>query len=402
MGRGQQKLIPLKLKTSNALVLAQDFPPIPGGVSVYIENLFKNWKGPAVILAPDSSEPLKTNFPDNITIKRLPMELKRGGLKPYFQRQIQLYQASLKLLKEKKFEYIHCTHIASGLVALLLKKFHSMPYVLYTYGSEITGQPGFIRSNLAKLILRNAHHIITMSKFTKKAIMSYGIPEEKIRYLVGVEVERFSKYREKLITKKKYSIDGDPILLTVARLVEHKGIDTVIKALPKIIRLHPKLTYLVVGEGPYRSRLEELSIELKVEKNIKFLGNIPHHKLQSKSEAFYTICDLFIMVSRNINRIEAEGFGIVFLEAGLSAKACIAGNSGGISDAVIDGVTGKLVNPNDPSEVAKVVLSLLENKETANHMGENGYKRASQYFNWKTNVSEWEKELNFLNSKFLQ
>jgi len=390
------------MKKLKALVLAQDFPPIPGGVSVYIENLFKNWKGSTVILAPDCADPPKTKFPQNITIKRLRMDLRRGGLKPYFQRQIRLYLASLKLLKKEKLKYIHCTHIASGLVALLLKKIHSIPYVLYTYGSEITGQPGFIRSNLAKLILRNAHHIITMSKFTKKAIMNYGIPDNKIRFLVGVEVDRFSKNRNKSITKKKYNINGNPILLTVARLVEHKGIDTVIKALPEIIRQYSKLTYLVVGEGPYRTRLEKLSIELKVEGHVKFLGIIPHNKLQSESEAFYTICDLFIMVSRNINDIEAEGFGIVFLEAGLSRKACIGGNSGGIADAVIDGVTGKLVNPNDPNEVAKAVLTLLENRETANQMGENGYKRAIQHFNWQTNVSDWEKELNFLNSNFLR
>jgi hypothetical protein len=68
MGNRQQKFIPYKMKALNALVLAQDFPPIPGGVSVYIENLYKNWKGPAVILAPDSSDPLKTKFPNNITM----------------------------------------------------------------------------------------------------------------------------------------------------------------------------------------------------------------------------------------------------------------------------------------------------------------------------------------------
>ena len=95
------KFIPLKMKTLKALVLAQDFPPIPGGVSVYIENLYKNWKGPAVILAPDSSEPLNTNFPINITIKRMPMDLRRGGLKPYFNRQIRLYRASLNLFQDK-------------------------------------------------------------------------------------------------------------------------------------------------------------------------------------------------------------------------------------------------------------------------------------------------------------
>jgi phosphatidylinositol alpha-1,6-mannosyltransferase len=389
------------MKSIHSLVLAQDFPPIPGGVSVYVENLYKNWKQPAIILAPETQEPYNLEFPQNVTVKRLPMDLKRGGLKPYIKRQICLYRASIKQLKLSNIGIVHCTHIASGLVALLLKRNHSLPYVLYTYGSEITGQPGIIRSTISRLILNNAFHIVTMSKFTQKAIMNYGIPAEKIRFLVGVEIDRFTNAGDKKSTREKYGIQGEPVILTVARLVEHKGIDTVIRALPEIRMKFPNLLYLVIGEGDYRQNLENLCKELQVENHVKFLGNISHDKLQNETEAFYSICDLFLMVSRNIGGIEAEGFGIVFLEAGLSCKACIGGNSGGIGDAVIDGKTGKLVNPNDPGEVAKAVIYFLDNRETAHQMGKNGYKRAIQNFDWKTNVSRWEKELNQMNYKYI-
>jgi phosphatidylinositol alpha-1,6-mannosyltransferase len=384
------------MKTLTTLVLAQDFPPIPGGVSTYVANLFKNWKERAIILAPNSSRPSGPKFPSNIVIKRLPLDLRRGGLLPYLKRQVLFYKTSLKLIKKEKIRCIHCSHISSGLVALLLKKLQSTPYVLYTYGSEITGQPGFIRKTLSKSILKNALHIVTMSEFTKKAIMSYKIPESKIRFLVGVEIDRFAKKGDVKGTKEKYNIMGEPILLTVARLVEHKGIDTVIKAIPEILKRYPNLLYLVIGDGPYRNYLEKLCKELNIQRHIKFLGNIPHDKMQTDSEAFYSICDLFIMVSRNLNGIEAEGFGIVFLEAGLSRKACIGGNSGGIADAVIDGVTGKLVDPINPKAVAKTILSILNNKEAARKMGENGYQRAIKYFDWKTNTSDWENEFNIL------
>ena len=384
------------MKAIRSLVLAQDFPPIPGGVSVYVENLFKNWQEPAIILAPEASAPGKLEFPANITVERLPMDLKRGGLMPFFKRQFSLYRASLRQIKNANIKYVQCTHIASGLVALLLKKLHSIPYVLYTYGSEVTGQPGFIRSNLSRLILKNAFHIITMSEFTKRAIMRYGIPAENIRFLVGVEVDRFTQKGDTLGTREKYKIDGEPILLTVARLVEHKGIDTVIKALPEILKTYPGLIYLVIGDGPYRRHLEKLCRRLQVEKNVRFLGNIPHHMMQSKCESFYSLCDLFIMVSRNINQIETEGFGIVFLEAALAQKACIGGRSGGIPDAVIDGVTGKLVDPNDPKAITRTVLNLLADKQAASLLGTNGYKRATKNFNWHSNVSAWEQELNQL------
>jgi phosphatidylinositol alpha-1,6-mannosyltransferase len=384
------------MKATTSLVLAQDFPPIPGGVSVYVENLFKNWQEPAVILAPEDSTRSKIEFSPNITVERLSIDLKRRGLIPYLKRQISLYRASLRQIKKTRIKYVQCTHIASGLVALLLKKLHSIPYVLYTYGSEITGQPGLLRSILSRLILKNAIHIVTMSEFTKRAIMSYGVPAEKIRFLVGVEVDRFTQKGDTLGTRRKYKLDGEPILLTVARLVEHKGIDTVIKALPEIIKTYPKLLYVVSGEGTYRPYLEKLCRRLQVEKNVRFLGNIPHDMMQNKCEAFYSLCDLFIMVSRNINQIEAEGFGIVFLEAALAEKACIGGRSGGISDAVLDGVTGKLVDPGDPKAVANVVLDLLDNKKVANQMGANGYKRAIKNFDWEANVIAWEKELNQL------
>lgn len=377
----------------NSLVLTQDFPPIMGGVSVYVKNLFKNWSGRATILAPLCNESSKEVFMPNIVVKRIPMDMRRGSFVAYFKRQLSIYKESRKVINKEKIHVVQCTHIASGLAALIIKKIHSVPYVLYSYGSEISGQPGVVRRNLTRAILRNAMCIVTMSNFTKQAIMKYGVDKNKIRFLVGVDVEQFSRIGDIEKTKKKYGISGSPIVLTIARLMEHKGIDTVIKSVKEIVHKAPKLLYLVIGEGPYRENLESLIKKLNVEKNVKFLGSIPNEKLQDETEAFYSVCDLFLMISRNINDIETEGFGLVFLEAGLSKKAVVGGDSGGIRDAVVDGVTGKLVDPNNSAKVSECILSLLENRSLSDKMGVNGYKRAVKLFNWKTSVKNWEKEL---------
>jgi phosphatidylinositol alpha-1,6-mannosyltransferase len=377
----------------NSLVLTQDFPPIMGGVSVYVENLFKNWLGRATILAPLCNESSKEVFMPNIVVKRIPMDMRRGSFIAYFKRQLSIYKESRKVINKEKIYVVQCTHIASGLAALIIKKIHSVPYILYSYGSEISGQPGVVRRNLMRAILRNAMYIVTMSNFTKQAIIKYGVNEKKIRFLVGVDIERFSRIGDIEATKKKYGINGSPIILTIARLMEHKGIDTVIKSVKEIVHNYPKLLYLVIGEGPYRENLESLIKRLNLEKNVKLLGSIPNEKLQDETEAFYSICDLFLMISRNINNIEAEGFGLVFLEAGLSKKAVVGGDSGGIRDAVVDGVTGKLVDPNNSAKVSECILSLLENRSVTDEMGVNGYKRAIKLFDWKINVKNWEKEL---------
>ena len=389
------------MQAINSLVLAQDFPPVPGGVSVYVENLFKNWTGRAIILAPECGEPAKVMFPPNIIVKRIPMDMTRGSFKAYLKRQLGFYKESRSIINKEKIHVVQCTHMASGIAALIIKKIHSIPYVLYSYGSEITGQPGIIRHSIAKSILKNAFCIVTMSNFTRQAIIKYGVDEKKIRFLVGVDIERFSRIGNIEATKKKYGIKGSPIILTIARLMEHKGIDTVIKSLPEMLKKYPNMLYLIIGEGTYHDTLERLSKRLKIEDHVKFLGNIPHYKLQDETEAFYSLCDLFLMISRNINDIEAEGFGLVFLEAGLAKKAVIGGNSGGIRSAVIDDVTGKLVDPNDPNAVSKCIISLLENSNVAKMMGENGYKRAVKFFNWETNVGKWEEEFesNYKNEK---
>jgi phosphatidylinositol alpha-1,6-mannosyltransferase len=386
----------LKTLSYKALALAQDFPPIPGGVSVYTENLFKNLKEQVLILAPETQEPCEIEFPPNIEVKRLYLNMRRTGIRTYISRQIALFRQSSHHIKKKQIKYVHCMHISSGLAAFLLKKIYSVPYVLYTYGSEITGQPGIIRSMLAKTILQNAAHIVTMSEFTRKAILGYNIPAERIRFLVGVDIDRFTRPGNAEATRAKYGITGTPILLTVARLVEHKGIDTVIRALPEIIKTHPDLFYLVIGEGPYRKDLEALADELNVRGHVKLIGNIPHHRMQCETEAFYSISDLFVMVSRNIEGIEAEGFGLVFLEASLSKKASVGGNSGGIGDAIIDNVTGRLVDPDNPIKVADTIRTLLSDKASLKRFGESGYERTIENFDWKTNVRDWENELKMM------
>lgn len=381
------------MRSIKSLILTQDFPPVPGGVSVYVENLVRNWKGATTVLAPMHNQSLRQEFPGNVEIRRIPMDLTRGTVLSFLKRQASLYKRSLNLIKTKRIDLIQCAHLSSGLAALFIDKTLSTPYVLYTYGSEITGQLGLFEQKLTRYILSNAMLIATMSDFTKEAILRYGIDEKKVRFLVGVELDLLSRGGEVEATKEKYNINGDPIILTIARLMEHKGIDTVIRALPMIIETYPNILYLVIGEGPFRSTLEKLCIDLNVDRHVRFVGNIPHYKLQQKTEAFYSICDLFVMISRNIGNVEAEGFGIVFLEAGLFRRAVVGGRSGGIASAIIDGITGKLVEPHDISGTSRCILDLLRDRKRLREMGQNGHDRAITIFDWKTNVKKWEDEI---------
>jgi phosphatidylinositol alpha-1,6-mannosyltransferase len=154
----------------------------------------------------------------------------------------------------------------------------------------------------------------------------------------------------------------------------------VIRALRLVRKNMPNVTYLIAGEGPYRGELERLASEVGVRENVVIAGRITAANLA----AVYALCDVFIMPSREQRDLcDVEGFGLVFLEAGACGKPVVGGRSGGIPDAIVDGVTGLLVNPDDPKAIAQSLLTLLHDRERARRMGDEGRHRVVRQFTWQ-------------------
>src|SRR5213078_2192131 len=138
--------------------------------------------------------------------------------------------------------------------------------------------------------------------------------------------------------------DGGPWLLTVSRLDTHKGIDTVIRALPAVRAAFPTVRYAVAGVGSRRPEFERLVAALGLGDAVRFLGFVADADLP----ALYNAADLYVGASRRYDLL-AEGFGIALVEASACGLAVVAGDSGGVPDAVRDGETGLLVDPDDPA-----------------------------------------------------
>jgi phosphatidylinositol alpha-1,6-mannosyltransferase len=169
------------------------------------------------------------------------------------------------------------------------------------------------------------------------------------------------------------------IILSVGNLVSRKGHDMVIRALPRLLDIMGDVTYLIVGDGPHRAELEALALALGVRERVAFAGRVPDEDLPD----IYALCDAFVLPSREqLDSCDVEGFGMVFLEANASGKPVVAGRSGGIGDAVLDGETGLLVDPLDPDCIASSIGKLLANPQLASRMGEQGRERAVREFSW--------------------
>ncbi|MBI3814636.1 MAG: glycosyltransferase family 4 protein [Nitrospinae bacterium] len=346
-----------------SLMISSDFPPIPGGQSRFLFDLWSNLPGnEIIILAPKINGWGMIDSDLSFPVIRLNIPLQNGFLIKSLKTLLLLLHA-VKLIFFKKVDRIHCGQVLSaGFVGYICHLLFKTPYFPYVHGADfLEFKLKSLSKALLNLILKNAALIIANSNFTKNSLIEFGISRDKIAVInPPVDYRLFERCGNVEKLKDEYGLKGKKILLTLGRLVERKGHDYVIKALPGVIQEIPEIHYLIAGNGPHKLELEKLAEKLNIKDYITFAGFIPDEELP----AYYALCDIFIMVSREIKeKGDVEGFGIVYLEANSAKKPVIAGRSGGISDAVEDGVNGIMVNPTDEKEIADAIIKLMKDDE---------------------------------------
>jgi phosphatidylinositol alpha-1,6-mannosyltransferase len=169
------------------------------------------------------------------------------------------------------------------------------------------------------------------------------------------------------------------VVVCVSRLVERKGQDMLIRALPLVQRSVPDAAVLLVGDGPMREPLVRIASELGVTKDVVFAGAKPWAELPP----FFAAGDVFCMPTRTRKAgFEVEGLGIVYLEASATGLPVVAGDSGGAPDAVLEGETGAVVDGADTEAVARAVASLLLDPATCRAWGSAGRSWVESTWQW--------------------
>jgi phosphatidylinositol alpha-1,6-mannosyltransferase len=167
-------------------------------------------------------------------------------------------------------------------------------------------------------------------------------------------------------------------MLTVARLVPHKGQDVGIRVLASLTEEFPELRYVLVGEGHDEARLRALASELGVSDKVVFAGAISEEDLPEA----YATATIYVGPSRVDNEINVEGFGISFLEASSSGLPVVAGDSGGVRSAVRDGETGFVLPASDVAAWVNVIARLLRDDALRRRMGGAGRAAVENHYNW--------------------
>ncbi len=256
----------------------------------------------------------------------------------------------------------------------------SAPYVVLAHGAEITGYARVPPANLlARRVLRHAAGVVGFGGYPmRECVRAAGGPLPGVVVPPGVDTERFRPLdaEGRIVARRRFALDPDrPLVLGLSRLVPRKGFDVLITAMSGLRR---NAQLAIAGAGRDRERLRRLADDHGVA--VEFLGRIDDADLP----ALYGCADVFAMLCRADRwaGLEAEGFGVVFLEAAACGVPQIAGRSGGSHEAVIDESTGFVVEPRDVPSVRVALARLLDDEALRARMGAAARRRAVEEFGY--------------------
>ena len=217
-----------------------------------------------------------------------------------------------------------------------------------------------------------------VSAFTAELLRRAGVDADRLQVVHnGVDAIRFRPL-DRAEARRRLGLGDVPTLLTVGRLVPRKGVDLVLLALPEVRRRFGSVRYVVAGDGPDRGRLEALARELGVREAVELRGRVPDEDVAW----LYAACDAFVLPVRD-EWPSVEGFGLVYLEASACERPVIGARAGGAPEAVREGETGLLVEPDDVRGLAAAITGLLEDPSRARELGRRGREVVLETATWE-------------------
>jgi len=360
------------------LLITNDFYPNNiGGMTHYYTELARAFGKESLVVLTVAAE-VPSDKPDPCTVVRTTVN--NSGSGKFFGKRAMRKEA-FRIVRDEKIDVLLCGNVRPyGDVAFDIHKTLGIPYYIFFHGND-----------LLRILTRMNRYILKRIAYGRMLDAAQGFIANS-RYVMGLIPSQFTRNKNLIVLNPGVGKDFENLaverpfrekdrvrLLTVGRLVPRKGVLQVIEALALLKDSYPGLTYDVVGGGDsseYRKKAGSLGLG----------DRVIFHGFRSGDEVMehFRSCDVFVMVSHASDKDnDVEGFGIVYLEANAFGKPVIGSASGGIPDAVEDGVTGRLVkDPFDPREIADAISWMCEHPDQAAAMGEAGRQRVNRSFTY--------------------
>ena len=300
------------------------------------------------------------------------------------------------LARTLEAEFVWCGNLKpAAYPARWVKQRLDTPYGIFLHGGDLLilrqqAAGSRLKRRTARTLLEGAAVLVTNSNWTadlcRVVLQGIGLPDmrERVETIpLGTDPVLFRPGVPHDDVGRRYGLQGRRWLLSVARLTRHKGLDSGIAALAGVSRDYPDLGYCIVGSGDELAALQQLAATMGVADRVRILTNVPDADLPG----LYNSAEIYLGLSRLMNQ-RVEGFGISLLEAGACGIPVLATRTGGIPEAVREGESGLLVEPDHPEELIATLRRFLSDRALSERLGAGGRRLVERYFNWDRVASD--------------
>ncbi len=369
---------------TKTLFITNDFPPRPGGIQTFVYEIVRRFE-------PSQVSVLTSSWAGDAQFDALhDFEVVRAKTQMLLPTK-KTFALAKEIIERNQIEQVIFGASAPlGLLAGPLRKLGIKKIVAFTHGHEV----GWAKTPVTKQLLRkisNEVDVLTyLTEYTKNQILK-GLPKSAAakmhQLLPAVDSQQFNTSNRDQGNELRTQIGfaDRPVIVSVSRLMARKGHDQLIKTLPKVQEQIPGAALVIVGEGPYRNKLEKLVGQLSLEQDVHFTGKVPFADLPK----WYAVGDIFAMPCRTRSAgWDVEGLGIVYLEASATGLPVIAGDSGGAPEAVESDQSGYVVSGTNQDELVNRIVQLLADAQLRDQMGQFGRNWVQTNWTWENTFAK--------------
>jgi phosphatidylinositol alpha-1,6-mannosyltransferase len=368
------------------LFVTQNFPPESGGMARRHAELVRRYGEPIDVSTVSRDDAASCDAGERFRIERQDFPLQGAKL---FANEVR-WGRWLARRCASDVDVIHCGEIRPvGYAVWWAHSRTRVPYMIYVNGGDLLRERRKTARHWTKRVsayrlLGDAAGVVANSQWTaalaRDVMREVGIatPPPVAAIDLGTDPEQFRPSRDAGLLRARLGIADAPLMLTVARLVPHKGQDVAVGALALVAPEFPRLQYVVVGTGDDEARLRALATTLGVADRVHFVGQLDDAMLADA----YATSSVYVGLSRLHNGINVEGFGISFVEAAASGLPSVAGDSGGVRSAVRDGETGFVVPAEDDAAAASAIGAILRDPALRARLAASGRSAVESHYNW--------------------
>jgi glycosyltransferase involved in cell wall biosynthesis len=311
-----------------------------------------------------------------------------------------------KLVMKHQFDIIYTRNILRGVIGILIKKVWKSELVLEVNGisldewrlveeQSITEKKGHRNAQIKFLgyleifVIRKADAVIIVTQGIEDYLINHGVDKNKVWVIEnGANTELFKPIRDNNILKglknRLHITDDENVVVFVGNLAPWQGVEYLLRAVPLIVEENPKTKFLIVGDGIMKEKLESLTKELNIRCDVIFTGTVPYESVPEYMN-LSDVCVAPFIRTRN------ESMGLSPLKI-YEYLACgtpvVASDIKGVGDLLESSNSGIPVIPDNPNELAKAIIKLLNDKQLREQMGKNGREMVVSNYSWENTAKK--------------